>query len=72
MTVTVISCTQLQKLFKANRNNPAHRRDFSYLRSSDGSQRALMLKRYETLDDFLSFDGDGCGFGGWPGFFQDG
>ena len=34
-------------------------RIISYLRSSDGSQRALMLKRYETLDDFLSFDGHG-------------
>ena len=46
----------------------ARGRIISYLRISDGSQRALMLKRYETLDDFLSFDGLGCGFGSWPGF----
>ena len=40
-------------------------RIFSYLRISDGSQRALMLMCYETLDDFLSFDGRGSRSGAW-------
>ena len=31
-----------------------------------------MLKRYETLDDFLSFDGLGCALFSWPGFSKDG
>jgi hypothetical protein len=30
-----------------------------------------MLKRYETLDDFLSFDGHGCTLCGGPGFSKD-
>lgn len=35
----------------------ARGRIISYLRSSDGSQRALMLECYETLDDFRISDG---------------
>lgn len=43
----------------------------SYLRGSDGSQRALMPKHYETLDVFRISDGRGCALCSWPGFSKD-